>query len=75
MAGTLAVVLWWYAATMEQETRQTIRLPDPLLARLRRAADHDRRSVHAQMLTYIERGLDQDESMTQASQASRKGSR
>jgi hypothetical protein len=44
----------------KDETRQTIRLPDPLLARLREAAERDRRSVHAQMLHYIERGLDQD---------------
>jgi plasmid stability protein len=48
---------------MEQdtETRQTIRLPDPLLARLRVAADREHRSVHGQILSYIERGLDQDE--------------
>jgi predicted transcriptional regulator len=46
---------------MEQVTRQTIRLPDPLLARLRKAADRDRRSVHNLMLRYIERGLDEDE--------------
>jgi hypothetical protein len=47
---------------MEQDTtRQTIRLPDPLLARLRAAAEADHRSVHGQMIAYIERGLDADE--------------
>jgi hypothetical protein len=48
---------------MEQdtETRQTIRLPGPLLARLRAAADREHRSVHGQMIAYIERGLDADE--------------
>jgi hypothetical protein len=45
----------------EDETRQTIRLPDTLLARLKAAADRDHRSVHGQMLTYIERGLAADE--------------
>ena len=47
---------------MTDETRMSIRLPDELLARLRRAAERDHRSVHAQMITYIERGLGQDES-------------
>ena len=47
---------------MEQDTtRQTIRIPDPLLARLRAAADRDHRSVHGQMIEYIERGVDADE--------------
>jgi hypothetical protein len=45
----------------EPETRQTIRLPDTLLTRLRAAAERNRRSVHAQMLIFIERGLDADE--------------
>jgi hypothetical protein len=45
----------------KDETRQTIRLPDRLLGRLKAAADRDHRSVHGQMLTYIERGLEQDE--------------
>jgi hypothetical protein len=49
------------------ETRQTIRLPDPLLVRLRVAAERNRRSVHAQMLIYIERGLDNDEAVPHAS--------
>jgi predicted transcriptional regulator len=53
---------WWYIGDMaEDETRQTIRLPDTLLGRLKAAADRDHRSVHGQMLTYIERGLDQDD--------------
>jgi hypothetical protein len=47
---------------MEQDTtRQTIRLPDALLARLRAAAEAEHRSVHGQLLHYIERGLDDDE--------------
>ena len=45
----------------DTETRQTIRLPDALLARLRAAADRDHRSVHGQMITYIERGVAADE--------------
>jgi predicted transcriptional regulator len=43
------------------ETRTTIRLPADLHERLRRAAERDRRTVHAEMLYLIERGLDQDE--------------
>jgi hypothetical protein len=51
-----------YVCTMDDETtRMSIRLPDGLLARLRRVADRNRRSVHAQMLVFIERGLDQDD--------------
>jgi hypothetical protein len=63
MALTNSVALWWYGVTMEQdtETRQTIRLPSKLLARLRAAADRDHRSVHAQMIVYIERGVAADE--------------
>lgn len=52
---------WCYIGTMADETRTSIRLPDELLARLRAQAGRDHRSVHAQMLAYIERGLDQDE--------------
>lgn len=36
----------------------TVRLPDALLARLRQAAERDRRSVHAEMLWLLERALD-----------------
>jgi predicted DNA-binding protein len=46
---------------MADETRTSIRLPDELLARLRAQAKRDHRSVHAQMVAYIERCLDQDE--------------
>ena len=35
----------------------TVRLPDELLARLRQAAARDRRSVHAEILWLLERGL------------------
>jgi hypothetical protein len=45
----------------ENETRQTIRLPDKLLERLRVTAEADHRSVHGQMLAYIERGVAADE--------------
>jgi hypothetical protein len=50
-----------YSGTMTDETRMSIRLPDELLERLRSAAKRDHRSVHAQMIAYIERGLDQAE--------------
>ncbi len=50
---------------MDNETRTSVRLPDELLARLRRAAERDHRSVHGQILAYIERGLGQDESQAQ----------
>jgi len=45
----------------DTETRQTIRLPDTLAARLRVAAGRDHRSMHSLMLAYIERGLAADE--------------
>jgi hypothetical protein len=45
----------------DETTRTTLRLPDALLARLRRVAERDHRSVHGQILAYIERCLDQDE--------------
>jgi len=72
----LIVSAWWYSCTMEQDTtRQTIRLPDPLLARLRAAAEADHRSVHGQLLHYIERGLAADERAAKraASAARREG--
>jgi predicted transcriptional regulator len=52
---------WWYGDTMS-ETRTTIRLPEDLQKRLKEAAERNRRSVHAQILVCIERGLGQDES-------------
>lgn len=42
------------------ETRFTLRVPDPLLERLRAAAERDRRSVHAQILHILETALDQE---------------
>jgi predicted transcriptional regulator len=51
-------------------TRTTILLPDALHDRLRKAAERERRSVHSQMLVYIERGLDQDESQPAGRSAS-----
>jgi predicted transcriptional regulator len=48
---------WWYGDTMS-ETRTTVRLPEDLQKRLKEAAERNRRSVHAQILVCIERGLD-----------------
>ena len=39
---------------MTEVTRMTIRLPDDLLARLRRAAERNRRSLHSEMLWRLE---------------------
>ena len=38
----------------------TLRLPDELHEQLKAAAEHDHRSLAAQMLVYAERGLEQD---------------
>jgi predicted DNA-binding protein len=47
---------------MSDEIKETkIRLPAGLHERLKQAAGRDHRSMHAQMLAYIERGLDQDD--------------
>jgi len=46
---------------MPDEIKMTIRLMPDLHERLGRAAVRDHRSKHAQMISYIERGLDQDE--------------
>ena len=43
------------------EIKMSIRLPDELHARLSRAAERDHRSMHAQMIVFIERCLDQEE--------------
>jgi hypothetical protein len=45
----------------DETTRQTLRIPDPLLERLRRAAERDHRSVHGQILAYLEKCLAEDE--------------
>ena len=39
----------------------TLRLPDEMHERLKAAAGHDRRSLHAQVLVYVERGLNADD--------------
>lgn len=39
----------------------TLRLSDELHERLKAAAERDHRSLHAQMLVYAERGLEQDQ--------------
>lgn len=41
--------------------KMTLQLSPELAERLRTVADRQHRSMHGQMLTYIERGLDQDE--------------
>ena len=46
---------------MTDDIKMSIRLPPELHERLSRAAEHDRRSRHAQMLYYVERGVTQDE--------------
>jgi predicted transcriptional regulator len=47
---------------MENDTvKTTVRLDPGLHARLDQAAGRDRRSMHAQILSYIERGLAQDD--------------
>jgi hypothetical protein len=59
-AGCL-VVWWWYGDGMAEDIKQTIRLSPELHERLDQAAQRDRRSMHAQMITYIERGLAADD--------------
>jgi predicted transcriptional regulator len=46
---------------MPEEIKMTIRLTPDLHGRLDRAAGRQHRSKHAQMLIYIERGLQADE--------------
>ena len=45
---------------MDSEIKMTLRIPDDMRDRLARTADRNRRSMHAQILVYVERGLDQD---------------
>jgi hypothetical protein len=51
---------------MDNQTRMTVRLPDDVHARLKRAADRNRRSLHAQILRYVELGLSLDEGSPEA---------
>ena len=51
---------------MDNQTRMTIRLPDDIHARLKSAADQNRRSLHAQILRYVELGLSLDEGSPEA---------
>jgi hypothetical protein len=44
--------------TDKGEARMTVRLPSTLAARLREAAEQDRRSVHAEILWLLEHALD-----------------
>lgn len=56
---------------MPDEIKMSIRLRPDLHGRLSRAADRDHRSMHAQMIVYIERGLDLDERRARAGQRAR----
>jgi predicted DNA-binding protein len=47
------------------ERRTTLRLPEEMQERVKALADRERRSIHAQLLTLIERGL-ADETTQQA---------
>jgi predicted HicB family RNase H-like nuclease len=47
-----------------------VRIPDELHARIKRAAEQDRRSLNAEILHLAERGLDEEEA---AQAGSRKG--
>jgi len=55
---------------MPDEIKMTIRLSPDLRERLKQAAERDHRSMHAQMIAYIERGLDQDVAAPAGQQAS-----
>jgi len=46
---------------MADKIKTTVRLDPDLHERLGQAAERDHRSMHAQMIAYIERGLTQDE--------------
>lgn len=48
---------WCYRGVMI-DTRTTLRLPPELDRRVRQLADRERRSIHAQLLVLIERGLE-----------------
>jgi len=51
---------------MSDVTRTTVVVEDDLYGRLKRVAKANRRSVHAQILTYVEAGLDRDDEVEQA---------
>jgi predicted transcriptional regulator len=46
---------------MTDEIKMSVRLVPELHERLKRAAERDHRSMHAQMISYIERGTTEDE--------------
>jgi len=45
-----------------------VRIPDELHARIQQAAEHDRRSLNAEILWLTERGLDADHETTEEQQ-------
>jgi hypothetical protein len=51
---------------MNDVTRTSLILENDLYDRLKRRAKASRRSVHAQILTYVEDGLDRDDDVEQA---------
>ena len=54
--------LWWYCGGMAEKTvNTTLRLDPDLHARLTAVARRNHRSLHSQVLAYVERGLDQDQ--------------
>jgi hypothetical protein len=57
----MVAALWWYRGGMADEIKMTVRLHPDLHKRLSSAAQRDRRSMHAEMITYIERGIAADE--------------
>jgi plasmid stability protein len=46
---------------MADTTNMTLRVPDTIIDRLRAAARAHHHSVHAEILTLVERGLDEQE--------------
>lgn len=51
---------------MTDSKKTTVLLPPELAERLRKVAQREHRSSHAQILVYIERGLKQDERKAQS---------
>jgi len=49
----------WCRIDTMSDKRTSIRLPDELHERVRQVAERDRRSVHAELLWLIERGLEE----------------
>jgi hypothetical protein len=61
MRGDRGIGTCWEGMNMADEIKMTVRLRPDLHERLKQAAGRDRPSIHAQLLTYIERGLVADD--------------